>query len=471
MSGNREEEWFVFTRNREAVVKALEEGRCDGILPAARGFTDGFADFCLESGVLEALEAFPDQRLRRTIPMFFFCHALVYRPLFHLESLAQIGRTLFRSPYIMRQLGFTARQIEDGFYDTDGGEKPFTVRALTEAFAGAEAQDFLTNQKEVLAALWKYCPGEFRSALWVMDSVHIDVSRGAHTPAHAFKACVLGVWQESVVWPLLWCLVPEEEADVTVGKRLLNAAADVVGADQIKHLLIDRGFLDGKWISTLHTRGTRVTTGVKQDMLVMEEMENLSRLADAEWEAVEPPKTHDEPRPEREVMGFSHLEGEWESCTAPLSGCLIRDIYPDKINDQGLVTTAHDVPATEILSHNGCRWTEEEVFMTLTRYWQFDDLSPCRLGVAYAIVHFALLAFTLLGFYFQEIEMDLVVKTRNKALPPLPLPERELAVYAGPHFALLTASELLSIVLDHVDAWQENKKDILLALRPRDGPI
>jgi transposase len=28
--------------------------------------------------------------------------------------------------------------------------------------------------------------------------------------------------------------------------------------------------------------------------------------------------------------------------------------------------------------------------MTLTRYWWFDDLPPCRAGVAYALVHFAL---------------------------------------------------------------------------------
>ncbi len=32
--------------------------------------------------------------------------------------------------------------------------------------------------------------------------------------------------------------------------------------------------------------------------------------------------------------------------------------------------------------------------MALTRYWHCDDLPPCRLGVAYAMSHFALLAYT-----------------------------------------------------------------------------
>ena len=83
----REQEWFVFVENREAVIAALQEGRCDGILPAARSFLDDFAEFCLRAGVLQAFEAFPDQRTRRSIPMFFFCNTLVHRPLWHLPRL------------------------------------------------------------------------------------------------------------------------------------------------------------------------------------------------------------------------------------------------------------------------------------------------------------------------------------------------------------------------------------------------
>jgi hypothetical protein len=60
------------------------------------GSLDGFAQFCLEAGVLEVLEQFPDHRRRRSIPMFFFCNVMVHRPLFQLKRLAPIERTLFR---------------------------------------------------------------------------------------------------------------------------------------------------------------------------------------------------------------------------------------------------------------------------------------------------------------------------------------------------------------------------------------
>jgi hypothetical protein len=466
---NNQQDWRVFTENREAVIEQLKQGHCDGILPAARGFLDGFAGFLLLAGILDCFAAFPDRRARRSIVIIFFCHTLVYRPLFQLKRLAPIERTLFRSPYILRTIGFNALQIKEGFYDTPEAERPFTAQAIADCFAKAEADDFLENQKTVLAALADYCPGEFLSGMWVMDSVHVHVPNGAHTEAHDFKACVLGVWQDSVVWPLLWAFAPESVNETKVGKKVFAAAEEALGKGTIRHLLVDRGFVDGAWITKLYERGTRVTIGVKEDMLVMEELKNLSRLPDAEWTPAEPPKIHDGPVPERAVMGFGHLEGEWDSCDAPLSGCLIRDVYPKKTTYQALVTTAPTASPTEILEDNGKRWTLEEVYMTLTLHWDFDDLAPSRLGVALAMVHFALVAFTLLGFYLQETEAADALETLNMGPPSLPLPERELAVYAGSHFTLLLASELLEIILSNIDAWQENREQLLMALRHCEG--
>jgi hypothetical protein len=374
----------VFVENREAVLAALEAGRCDGILPAARSFLDGFAEFCLRAGVLKAFEAFPDHRARRSMPMFFFCNTLVHRPLWHLPRLQPIQDTLFRSPYMLRQLGVNARQIAAGFYAAAEGAKSFTAEAIADAFVRARPADFLANQQAVLGSLWEYCPGQFQSGLWAMDSVHFRVPRRAHTPEQAFE------------------------------------------------------------LTELRARGTRVTIGVHEDMRIMEDMTNLSRSPKQQWEAAEPPQIYAEPQPQREIMSLPAMEAEWDACDVPLSACLIRDTYPNEVRYRGLVTTQPDVPAFDIHSDNGKRWTLEEVFVTLTRYWRFDDLPPCRLGAAYALSHFALLAYTLTGFYLQESDAALDIRTWNTALPPIPLPERELAVYARAYFALLSPSHLAS---------------------------
>jgi hypothetical protein len=263
--------------------------------------------------------------------------------------------------------------------------------------------------------------------------------------------------------------VPEEEAEITVGRKLLAAAEEVLGEGTIEHLLVDRGFLDGKWLGELHERGTRVTIGVRGDMLILEDMRNLSELPDMTWEEVDPPKLRTEELPKREIMSLSGMEAEWAACPVPLSSCLIRDTYPDHVQYRGLVTTEPDVSACDILRDDGRRWTIEEVFMTLTRYWDVDDLPPCRVGVAYALVHFSLLAYTLLSFYFQELDAAFDAETWNQAPPPPPIPERELAVYAGPYFALLLPSELMTIVLENIDAWHANRDQLLMALRLTEG--
>jgi len=463
-----EQAWQVFVENREAVVAVLEEGKCDGILPAARGFMDGFAEFLLDAQVLAILGEFPDRRARRSIPIFFFCNTLIHRPLFQLPRLAHVGRVLFRSPYILRQLGFNAQQIERGFYQTEGGQRPFDEEAIAECFARSKGEDFLENQKTLLRRLVSYFPGQFREGVWVMDSVHFSTPQGNRVPAGEYKACVLGILQDTTVWPMLWLLGGADLHETVVGKKLLAAAEEGLGAGFIRHLLIDRGYLDGHWLTELWQKGTTVTIGVREDMLVLEEMRNLATLPDTIWEEVPPPKNHEDPPPRREITGFSNLSGEWSGCPAPLSGCLIRDTYPDRVIYQGMVMTAEEADAHSIYDGRGERWTLEEVYMAMTRYWQFDDLPPCREGVAFAWVHFTFLAFTLLGLYRQETEEE-EPATLNAGPPPLPMPERELAVYAGPYFTLLLPSELMQIVLTHMDAWKTNQEQLIMALRLCEG--
>jgi hypothetical protein len=253
-----------------------------------------------------------------------------------------------------------------------------------------------------------------------------------------------------------------------VGQQLLTAAEEVLGPGFIEHLLVDRGFIDGAWITRLWEHGTQVTIKVREDMRVMEEMRHLARLPGTVWEEVPAPQNHQDPPPRREIAGFTDLSDEWAECQAPLCGCLIRDTYPDRVEYQALVMTATEADARTIYDGQGQRWTLEEVYMTLTRYWHFDDLPPCRAGVGLALVHFALLAFTLLGLYRQETQ-EVDPLTRNVAPPPLPMPEWELAVYAGPYFTLLMPSDLMQIVLTHLDACKANEEQLITALRLCEG--
>lgn len=469
-----EQQWRIFVENRAEVIAALERGEIDGILPAARGFLDGFAQFLLEHQILDTLAQFRDPRTRQSIPMIFFCSGLLYKPLFQLPSLRQIGSVLFRSPYILRQLGFNAQQMNVGFYQTERAQKPFDPEAIGECFAELQPAQYFEHQQQMLRVLAERFPAQLRDGLWVMDSMYVHIPRGNHTPAADFKACVLGVYQGDVVWPLLWQLVDPDLAEITLGKELVAAALKVLPPGTLRHLLIDRGYLDGAWLSALYrTHQVQVTIGVRDNMQCYTDLVGLTRLPDIRWESVPPPDNHREPAPQRDITYLDSVSS-WDSCDVPLVGCVIRDTYPSAVTYQVLVMTpppdpTRPVNAADIYRGRGQRWTLEEVFMTLTRYWKFDALYPCRLGVGMAQAHFALLAFTLLGFYQQEQDEFSPDAPLNHAPPLLPLPERELAVYWGPYFTLLRPSEILTIILTHTDVWTQHRDAILQTLRQFEG--
>jgi len=229
-------QWFIFVEDREAVIEVLTRGECDGILPAARGFLDGFASFLLKHGIMEVFETFPEQRTRQAIPVVFFCQSLLYRPLFRLPSLQAVGGVLFRSPYVLRQLGFNAVQLEQGCYRSNG-RKPFDEEALAEFFAVADANAFLLHQAQRLRQLSQAFPWLFRDAVWAMDRVAFSTPRWHHgLPAGHDKVGLLGSWYQEAVWPLLWRFADSEPHDLPLGKGLVERGEAIRGPGVIKQL-------------------------------------------------------------------------------------------------------------------------------------------------------------------------------------------------------------------------------------------
>lgn len=152
--------WVLFEENREAVVAALRRGECEAILPAARTFLDDFAEFLHQHQLLEQFGHFPDDRARRSIPTFFFCFTLLSLPLLRLSPLADSEGVVFRSPFILRLLGFNARQIAEGF-DASTGPRPFTAEALGDFFAEVSLETLLALQLTLLRHLHRQFPDVF----------------------------------------------------------------------------------------------------------------------------------------------------------------------------------------------------------------------------------------------------------------------------------------------------------------------
>src|SRR4030042_6321366 len=197
--------WLVFTENRDAVLDGLRQGKCDAILPAARTFLDGFASFLLKHKVINRLGAFPDHRERTSVPAFLFCTTLLHMPLFRVHRLATAENILFRSPYILRTLGFNARQIADGFYATSGA-RPFAVGAIGDFFADVPAETLVAEQVALLQEVRSGVLGSlFERATSSMDCMTVAAPPGkSGLPAARFQLCTLHLHVNDLALPVLW---------------------------------------------------------------------------------------------------------------------------------------------------------------------------------------------------------------------------------------------------------------------------
>ncbi len=128
------ESWAVVVRNQEAVVAALAQGKCDGILPDEWLEPDNLVQTALEEGWLEGFETFPDRRGRRSIEAALFCKVWLCGRLVDAPSVAQTGRVVFHSVTLLDKLGFNFRQVREGGKRT-GDHRPFDEEALEDYFA------------------------------------------------------------------------------------------------------------------------------------------------------------------------------------------------------------------------------------------------------------------------------------------------------------------------------------------------
>lgn len=270
--------WALLSENREAVLAALLRGETDGIVPAASGFMDRFAQFLIKLEIPSLLDGWPDSRRRRSIAPFFFCNVMLHKSVFRLDSLCKIGPFLFSSPDVMRTLGFNMRQITGGFYSS-GEQRPFNEEALSDFFASCKLSEFLSNQRQVLLRLVDAHPEMLEEGTLVIDCKDIRIPAGNRgRPQTHLEACVVSSRSHGELLPVLWSFIPANaQADISQGKAIVEEVLAVLG-EKVKRLIMDRGFISGAWVTGLKEQGIDTVIGLKTDMVLYQDMVALSKL-------------------------------------------------------------------------------------------------------------------------------------------------------------------------------------------------
>ena len=106
--------WGAYTRNQEAVAAAIARKEYTDMTPSGVGVVDEFFALMEQVGILNRL-AVQGIYQRRLIPLVLLVVTYCAKVIVGLSSQNQIPTHLFRDAGLLRLIGYTAKQIEEGF--------------------------------------------------------------------------------------------------------------------------------------------------------------------------------------------------------------------------------------------------------------------------------------------------------------------------------------------------------------------
>lgn len=106
--------WAAYTRNQQSVADAIARKEYLDLTPTGVGVVDEFFALMDEVGILDRLAVEGDYQ-RRMVPMALLTATYCAKVIVGLSSQNQIPTHLFRDAGLLRRIGFTAKQIDEGF--------------------------------------------------------------------------------------------------------------------------------------------------------------------------------------------------------------------------------------------------------------------------------------------------------------------------------------------------------------------
>lgn len=135
--------WAVYARNQEAVAAAIARKEYVDLTPTDVGVVDEFFALMDQVGILDRL-AVEGAYQRRMVPMVLMVTTYCAKVILGLSSQNQLPTHLFRDAGLLRRIGYTAKQVEEGFCHRGKGlTHPIHKNTLADALerlTGEESQ-------------------------------------------------------------------------------------------------------------------------------------------------------------------------------------------------------------------------------------------------------------------------------------------------------------------------------------------
>jgi len=256
------------TRNQKEVAKRLLAGDVSMVGGTGWSFVEPFLAFLGEIGFYEVLQIDGERFMRKMMSVSLLILTYEVKVLLGLSGMNCIGKTLFRDIALLKLIGYTSQQLQEGFCQRGYGDKqkPMHKNVLAdtvEKLTGKELETILNRSIQHLAAQGVFGESQGHFALDGSDlettSRYQDVGMKTVTEkkwsrkekkvveiektVYGFK--LLALYDVHLRLVVAVKVVQIQEHDSQFTRPLLQQGLENLGEGVIQVLLIDRGFLDG----------------------------------------------------------------------------------------------------------------------------------------------------------------------------------------------------------------------------------
>ena len=256
------------TRNQRAVAKRLLAGEVSMVGGTGWGFVEPFLAFLGEMGFYEIIQIDGEKFIRKMMGVSLLILTYEVKVLLGLSGMNCVGKTLFRDKALLKLIGYTSRQLEEGFCQRGNAEKQKPLHKnvladMVEKLTLKELSQVFNRSIQRLVEKDVFRESEGHLALDATDLETTQRYRGAgkktkterkwsrkekkeveiETVVYGFKLLALYDVHLRLVVAVKIVQIQEHESQFT--RELLQQGIQNLGVGAIKVLLIDRGFLDG----------------------------------------------------------------------------------------------------------------------------------------------------------------------------------------------------------------------------------
>jgi hypothetical protein len=521
----------LFEENKPFVLKALDNGDFDYIETASEVFETNFFHFIKAKPILDKLaDTYPSPRKKQDVPIWFYVASNLSMRLHGVHAFNSFPLVV-RCGGMLNALGPMAGRkvvhpdtgdvtlICEGFNNKNhyDRETPCDQDFLRKIAKDTDAEALMRWFGDDVVNVFRRARAFDKAGIFIGDASYLFVADNPH-----YEGSVKLVFDEDnhpvgqkqydkmtdkqkqrCQWRRCYKMVTLLHTNRTldffmfVGVKIVSGKqhespllyemvkqfVEAVGKGVIKRLILDRGFLDGKAISTCKAHyGIDILIPIRRNMDIYEDAITLFQMPEVDWVLCKDPvaelKEQARPKPKaivkREKKRQEKLEElqkpapspdeilvkrqtavidqfrSWSSCTVPLSVVAIREHYADGHEKIWLLIDTKTVnDPDEVRQEYRIRTSIEERYRQLKCFSDLTTFTSRAFSMVVNQVVFIMLAYNLLQVYLlrqgrKKLNRKTLPRVRQQLLPA----DSHVVVYYQNYYALFNPLELVEKIVN-----------------------